>query len=97
MVKGYRVNRFVSNSNRFASRYVFPNVDGLEFPIFEEKERYGDIVYIEYSPYRTVPEHDFYLSTGALSFFWNFIHRTNQELIELLMPPHRERRVELMI
>jgi hypothetical protein len=45
------VNRFVSNSNRVASRYVFPNVDGLEFPIFEEKERYGDFIYREERTY----------------------------------------------
>ena len=43
------MNRFVSNSNR--ARYVFPNVDGLEFPIFEEKERYGDFLYREERTY----------------------------------------------
>jgi hypothetical protein len=41
------VNRFVLNSNRVASRYVFSNVDGVEFPIFEEKERCEDFFSIE--------------------------------------------------
>lgn len=44
-----------------------PNVDGLEFPISEEKERYGDLAYREERT-GTVPEHDFCLSTRALSF-----------------------------
>lgn len=66
---GFRVNRF-------ASRYVFPNVDGLESPISEEKERYGDLAYREERTYLGYGARTRFLSFYQGPLFWNLIHRT---------------------
>lgn len=63
---------------------------------FQAQLVYGDLVYKEERTYLGYGARTRFLSFYRGPLFWNFIHK-NQELIELLMPPHRERRVELMI